>query len=157
MNKNILAIVLLVYAVFGNGLLDLLDKPEVTPKPEPQVQILNIDKPSDEVIQRVKGFSNIITDPSDRAKIAIFNHEFATRVIDYSTTSQQVNDVYALAGKLFFKQTLVDKYDGLAEKIVRLLEEILSDENHAVSIDEKMKLNEYFLGLAWVLINNTGE
>lgn len=149
MRKNILAILLLVYSVFGGGLFDLLDKPE--PKPEPVVEILNIDRPSDEVINRVKEFSDLITDPNDRAKIAIFNHEFATRVMDYSTTSQQINDVYALAGKLFFKQTLVDKYDGLAEKIVDLLEEILSDENHAVSMGEKKKLNEYFMGVAWVL------
>ena len=140
---------MLVYSVFGGGLFDLLDKPE--PKPEPVVEILNIDRPSDEVINRVKEFSDLITDPNDRAKIAIFNHEFATRVMDYSTTSQQINDVYALAGKLFFKQTLVDKYDGLAEKIVDLLEEILSDENHAVSMGEKKKLNEYFMGVAWVL------
>jgi len=149
MKKNILAILLLVYSVFGGGLFDLLDKPE--PKPEPVVEILNIDRPSDEVINRVKEFSDLITDPNDRAKIAIFNHEFATRIIDYSTTSQQINDVYALAGKLFFKQTLVDKYDGLAEKIVDLLEEILSDKNHSVSIGEKMELNKYFMGVAWVL------
>ena len=153
MRKNILAILLLVYSVFGGGLFDLLDKPE--PKPEPVVEILNINKPSDKVIKRVQEFSDLITDPNDRAKIAIFNHEFAKRVIDYSTTSQQVNDVYSLAGKLFFKQTLVDKYDGLAEKIVDLLEEILSDENHAVSIGEKMELNKYFMGVAWVLTHRS--
>ena len=65
-------------------------------------------------------FSDLITDPSDRAKLAIFNYEFAERVLDYNTTSQQVNDVYTLAGKIFFEDTLVDKYDGLAEEIVKL-------------------------------------
>lgn len=155
MAKNILAILLLIYSVFGAGLFDLLDKPE--PKPEPVVEILNIDKPSGDVLNRVKEFSDIITDPNDRAKIAIFNHEFAARVISYETTSQQVNDVYAMAGKIFFKKTLVDKYDGLAEKIVSLLEEIMTDENHAVSLEEKNKINEYFMAIAWVLINNTGE
>lgn len=152
MNKNLVAILLLMYSVFGSGIFDLLDKPLVNPEPEPIVEILNIDIPSDKVINRVKEFSDLITDPTDRAKIAIFNHEFALRVVDYNTTAQQVNDVYSLAGKLFFQKTLVDKYDGLAEKIVALLEEILSDENHTVSTEEKIKLNEYFMGVAWVLI-----
>ena len=150
MKKNILAILLLVYSVFGGGLFDLLDKP--TPEPEPVVEILNIDKPANSVIQRVKEFSDLITDPTDRSKIAIFNYEFAQRVIGYETTSQQVNDVYSMAGKMFFKKSLVDKYDGLAEKIIALLEEIITNENHVVTSEEKNKLNEYFMGVAWVLI-----
>lgn len=151
MSKNILAIALLVYALFGNGLLDLLDKPSPEPKPEPSVEILNIEKPSDIVISKVKVFSDLVTDPTDRAKIAIFNYEFAKRVIGYETSSQQINDVYSLAGKIFFKKTLVDKYDGLAEEIVSLLKYIITDENHEVSMQEKNKLNEYFMGVAWVL------
>lgn len=150
MNKNFLALLLLVYSVFGGGLFDLLDKP--TPEPEPVVEILNVDKPSDAVVERVKEFSDLITDPSDRAKIAIFNYEFAERILNYETTSQQVNDVYAIAGKLFFQKSLVDKYDGLAEKIIALLEEIITNENHVVTSEEKNKLNEYFMGVAWVLI-----
>lgn len=154
MNKNIIAIVLVIYAVFGGGLFDMFDniKPSPTPEPEPVVEILNIDKPSEEVLSKVQEFSSIITDPNDRAKIAIFNYEFAERVIGYETTSQQVNDVYSLAGKLFFKNSLVDKYDGLAEKIISLLQEVLTDENHTVSQEEKVKLNQYFTGVAWVLI-----
>lgn len=159
MHKNIIAIVLVIYAVFGGGLFDIFDniKPSPTPEPEPIVEILNIDKPSEEVLSKVQEFSSIITDPSDRAKIAIFNYEFAERVIGYETTSQQVNDVYSIAGKIFFQKSLVDKYDGLAEKIIALLEEIITNENHVVTSEEKNKLNEYFMGVAWVLINNTGE
>lgn len=152
MNKNILAIVLLVYAVFGGGLLDMFDGFTPKPTPEPVAEILNVDKPSTEVLAKVQVFSDLITDPTDRSKIAIFNYEFAKRVVGYETTSQQVNDVYALAGKIFFKNTLVDKYDGLAEKIVELLKEIMTDENHTVSQHEKNQLNEYFMGIAWVLI-----
>lgn len=152
MNKNILAIFLLVYSVFGGGLFDLLDRPTPNPEPEPIVEILNIDRPSQSVIDRVKVFSDIVSDPDDRARLAIFNHEFAERIVKYETTSQQVNDVYAMAGKIFFKDTLVDKYDGLSEEIVKLLTEIMTDENHAVSTEEKNKMNEYFLGVAWALI-----
>jgi len=152
MYKNILAIILLLYAVFGEGLFDVIDTPSPTPEPNPASEILDIDKPSDKVIKDVSVFSDLITDPSDRAKIAIFNHEFAQRISTYNTDVQQVNDVYSLAGKLFFKQTLVDKYEGLSENIQRILEKILTDENHAVTQEEKQSLNEYFIGIAWVLI-----
>lgn len=152
MSKNILAIALLVYALFGNGLLDLLDKPSPEPKPEPSTEILNIEKPSGVVISKVKVFSDLVKDPTDRAKVAIFNYEFAKRVVGYETSSQQINDVYALAGKIFFKDTLVDKYDGLAENIVNLLKYVMTDENHTLSTEDKNKLNEYFMGVAWILI-----
>ena len=153
MLKKILIITLLAYAVFGNGLLDKLDTPKPEPKPEPPpAKILNIEKPSEDVLNRVSLFSDLVTDPSDKAKLAIFNYEFAERVRSYETTSQQINDVYTLAGKTFFKKTLVDKYDGLAEEIVKLMEEIIQDDNHTLSQSEKEELHEYFLGVAWVLI-----
>ena len=152
MYKNILAIILLLYAVFGEGLFDITDKPSPTPEPNPASEILDIDRPSDNVIKDVSVFSDLITDPSDRAKIAIFNYEFAQRVLKYNTDVQQVNDVYSLAGKLFFKQTLVDKYEGLSGNIKRILQQILTEENHIVTQEEKQSLNEYFMGIAWVLI-----
>jgi hypothetical protein len=153
MYKNIIAVGLLLYSFFGGGLLDLLDKiPKPNPEPAP-VKILNIDKPHEDVINRVKVFSELVTDPSDKAKLAIFNYEFAERVLDYNATSQQVNDVYTLAGKIFFKDTLVDKYDGLAEEIVKLLKEIMGDDNHSLKEFEKAELNEYFMAVAWVLIH----
>ena len=152
MYKNILAIILLLYAVFGEGLFDIADKPSPTPEPNPASKILDIDKPSDKIIKDVSVFSDLITDPSDRAKIAIFNHEFAQRILTYNTDVQQVNDVYSLAGQIFFKKSLVDKYDGLSERIKDLLIKILSDENHTITTEEKQSLNEYFMGIAWVLI-----
>lgn len=150
--KKIIAVGLLLYAVFGSGLLDLLDRPMPEPQPKPPEKILNIDTPSETVIARVSLFSDLVTDPTDRAKLAIFNYEFAKRIEGYSTTSQQVNDVYALAGKTFFKGSLVDKYDGLAEEIVKLLQEIMGEENHALTLVEKQELSEYFKGVSWVLI-----
>ena len=150
MNKKILAIILLIYSVFGGGLLDLLDKP--MPKPTPPAKILNIDTPSKEVLENVNIFSQLITDPSDRAKIAIFNYEFANRVLSYNTEVQQVNDVYALAGKTFFKGSIVDKYKNLAEEIVNLMEKSMGMENHILTQEEKQSVHDNFMGVAWVLI-----
>lgn len=149
--KKFTAILLLLYAAFGGGLLDLLDRPMPEPQPKPE-KILNIDTPSDVVKARVKVFSDLVTDPTDKAKLAIFNYEFAKRVEGYETNSQQVNDVYAMAGKLFFKGTLVDKYDGLAEEIIRLINEIIGEENHNLTLKEKQQISEYFLAVSWTLI-----
>ena len=52
MYKNVLVIALLLYAVFGAGFLDLLDKPQPNPEPKPPAKILNIDKPSQDVLDR---------------------------------------------------------------------------------------------------------
>jgi hypothetical protein len=153
MHKQFLAIVLLIYGVFGTGWLDLLDKPMPQPEPAPPpAKILNIDKPSEEIIEKVSPFSDLITDPTDRAKVAIFNYNFANRVLNYEAEAQQVNDVYVLAGKLFFKKTLVDKYKGLAEDIVDLMTDCMGDENHILTEEEKNLLHQHFLGVAWVLI-----
>tara|TARA_R110000868_G_scaffold315517_10_gene576428 strand:+ start:2325 stop:2795 length:471 start_codon:yes stop_codon:yes gene_type:complete len=153
MIKNIFIIIFLAYGVFGTGLLDILDKvPKPEPKPNPTAKILNIDKPNEDAIARVKLFSDLVTDPSDRAKLAIFNYQFAIRVLSYDATSQQTNDIYTLAGKTFFKDTLVNKYDGLAEEIVKLIKECIGEENHTLTQKEKELLNEYFLATAWILI-----
>ena len=74
-------------------------------------------------------------------------------MLSYETNSQQINDVYSLAGKLFFKETLVDKYDSLAENIISLLEEIIGKEDHILSEEEKQSISKYFKGVAWVLIH----
>lgn len=148
--KGIIALLLLIFSVFGGG----LDLSNILPKPEPpNASILVIETPSKEVLDRVEIFSTIVTNPDDRAKLAIFNYEFASRVNQYNTSSQQVNDVYSLAGKTFFKSTLLDKYDGLAEEIVKLMQDIVQTDNHILSESEKRDLNTYFMGVAWVLIN----
>lgn len=151
MNSRIIAAILLLYSVFGNGLLDGLDLPLITPA-TPDVAILDVEKPSDNVLEKVKGFKDIITEDEDRQKIAIFNYEFSKRVVGYETSSQQINDVYSLAGKLFFSNSIVGKYEGLSEHIVNLMKEVLTDENHRVSEQDKSLLSTYFSGVAWVLI-----
>jgi len=152
--RNVLAIVLILYGLFGSGILDLLDKPiKPEPKPEPpNVSILNIDKPSDVVLAKVKDIAKMITDPTDKAKLAIFNYQFATNVVSYDTNLQQVNDVYVLAGKNFFKDSIVGKYKDLASKLIALVQDSTGPENHTLSEQEKQAINENFMGLAWALI-----
>ncbi len=151
MYKKILCVVLLVYGVFGTGWLDLLDVNFPKPKPAP-AKILNVDTPSEDVQKRVQIFSELVTNPDDKAKLAIFNYEFSQRITEYKANAQNVNDVYTIAGKTFFQQSLVNKYEGLNEEIVSLLTECMTDENHVLTQDEKNNLHEYFMGVAWFLI-----
>jgi hypothetical protein len=148
MVKKIIAALLIAYGVFG---LDFLKYIPVPTPPEPVV-ILNVDKPSQEVMDSIKGLSSFVKDPEDRAKIAIFNYEFATKVKGYDTNLQQVNDVYTLAGKIFFKEQLVGKYNGLGDGITKLISNLVSDDNHDLSQAEKDKVSEHFMGLAWSLL-----
>lgn len=150
---SLVALALILFGIFGGGAFDLLDRPTPNPpNPEPEVSILNIDKPTVEVLNKVKKFSDLITDPTDRAKIAIFNYEFANALLTYDTDLQQLNDVYVLAGKKFFQSSLVGKYKSLPEMITQTIEEITGSKNHVLSVEEKQSLNEHFLGIAWALI-----
>lgn len=148
MIKKIIAALLIAYGVFG---LDFIKYIPVPTPPEPIV-ILNVDKPRQEVIDAVKNVSSLVTDPTDRAKIAIFNYEFATKVKGYNSNLQQVNDVYTLAGKTFFKEELVGKYAGLSDAITKLISDLVSDDNHDLVQSEKDKISEYFMGLSWSLL-----
>jgi hypothetical protein len=150
MVKKIIAALLIAYGIFGLDFLKYIPVP-TPPHPEPVV-ILNVDKPSQEVIDSVKGLSSVVTDPSDRAKIAIFNYEFATKVKGYETNLQQVNDVYTLAGKTFFKEELVGKYKGLGDAIIKLISKLVSDNNHDLTQTEKDQISEHFMGLSWSLL-----
>ena len=148
MIKKIIATLLIAYGIFGLDFIKYIPMP--TP-PEPIV-ILNVDKPRQEVIDTVKNVSSLVIDPMDRAKIAIFNYEFATKVKGYNSNLQQVNDVYTLAGKTFFKEELVGKYVGLSDAITKLISDLVSDDNHDLVQSEKDKISEYFMGLSWALL-----
>jgi hypothetical protein len=114
--------------------------------------LLNINKPTQEILEIVQPLSNIITDPTDRAKFAIFNQEFANRVKGYNTDIQQLNDVYVLAGSSFFQDSIKDKYKDLDIMIVDLIKQSVTDDNHTLTNEEKEKLSSNFMGLAWSLI-----
>lgn len=123
-----------------------------SPSPKIEVNLLNIDKPTPDIIEAVDPLSKLITDPTDRAKIAIFNHVFSSRVKTYDTDLQQLNDVYVNAASNFFGDTIVDKYKNLDSMIVSLIEKSTGTENHKLTDEEKQKLSVNFMGLAWSLV-----
>lgn len=118
------------------------------------ISLLNIEKPSADIIELVTPISNLITDPTDRARLGIFNQTFANRVKSYNVDNQQLNDIYVLAGQTFFKDSLVDKYKELDNMLIGLMEKAISSNNHKLTIEEQQLLSSYFMGLAWSLIQN---
>lgn len=131
--------------------LVLLYKPNIK-NVDNDLSVLNIEKPTAAILEKVSPIAKIVTDPTDRAKLAIFNQEFAKRVPTYDADTQQINDVYVTAAADFFGDSLHDKYDNLDNNIVSLIQSVASDENHKLTQDEKIKMSENFLGFSWSLI-----
>lgn len=113
---------------------------------------LKIEKPSEKVLIETKPVVDIVTDKDDRIKMAIFNQEFAQRLLKYNTDIQKVNDVYVLAGEFYFKNDLKGKYPQLANSIVNMIKSITGDDNHILSQEEKQIISDKFMGLAWSLL-----
>lgn len=150
MVKNIIAILLLVF-VFFDSISGYI--PNIKPNEIDAVNsVLNIDKPSDEVLKKVQPVADLVTNKEHRAKIALFNYEFSERVVSYATDSQQLNDVYVKAAKKFFDSSLDGKYPGFSEGLVDIFTSVLTDDNHVLSKEEKQSIRELFRGLAWALI-----
>jgi len=114
--------------------------------------IIDVDKPSDEIIQQVRPVANLVTDIEDKAKLALFNYEFANRVTRYETDVQKLNDVYTDAGMRFFEDTLKGKYENLPDQLQKLFSSITTDDNKVLNQEEKQKLKDLFAGLSWALI-----
>lgn len=145
--KNLVAILLILFGIIVSittSTKSVIDKDEVA--------ILDIKEPSQEILSFVSPISDIVTDPTDRAKLAIFNQEFANRITNYTTDNQQTNDVYVLAASHFFKDGIKDKYENLDTEIVKLLRSSIGDDNHILTESEKADISAKFMGLAWVLI-----
>lgn len=122
-------------------------------KPQPDVAILDIDKPNEKILTLVQPISDLITDPTDRAKMAIYSQEFANRVKKYDAQLQQINDILKLSAESFFQGSIKDKYVGLDDSIVSLITLAAGgDDNHKLTESEKNELSDLFMGLAWALI-----
>lgn len=148
--KNIIA---LLFIIAGLAIEIGPRLPNITPNPKPDIAILNIDKPTEDILALVQPASNLILDPNDRAKLAIYSQEFAKRVKNYDAKLQQINDVLALSAEKFFQGSIKDKYAGFDDAIISLITvSVGGDENHKLTESEKNKLSETFMGLAWALI-----
>ena len=134
--------VIVFFSLFGASITEGVDSVDI-----------GLTKPSDELIDKFEGISSIVTDSQDRVKLAIFNKVFADRLSSYDTNQQQLNDVYVLAAKNYFKDSMKDKYQDLDNFLIKTIRDITGDQVHILSDDEKSDLNSAFTSIAWCLIN----
>ena len=150
--KIAVAIGLLFFVFFGS----IPDGININPLPPDEVDevvtLIDVEKPSDDILSKVRPVASLVTSVEDKAKIALFNHEFASRVDRYIVDCQQLNDLYTNASKKFFGDSIKGKYPLLSSKLVELFESVLTDENHVISTEEKDSISKLFNGLAWALL-----
>jgi hypothetical protein len=149
MNKkligNIIGGLLILFALLPSNLT-----PNIPPIIPPSIN-LDIEQPTDAVLNIVDPISRSISNKDDRIKLAVFNYVFSNRILNYDTDVQKMQDVYVLASENFFQDSLRGKYD-LSNQLTNLFISIVGEENHMLTKEEKQNLKEAFGGLAWRLI-----
>lgn len=133
------------------GILVAINNAERNNPNNPEVVVIDIEKPEQSVVILTQPIANLVTDPTDRVKIALFNQEFSKRVQVYTIDNQKTNDLYVLAAEYFFEGSIRGKYPTLDKAVVSLLESSIGDENHILTEEEKLDLSKKFIGLAWAL------
>lgn len=118
----------------------------------PSDNVIDIAEPAEDMKEKTS-FGSVVTDNKDRTNLAVFNKVFSDRCVSYKTTNQQVNDVYTLAAKDFFGDSLKGKYNGYGESLTGLLKDTIGEEVQELSLEEKQKLSESFSALAWQFSN----
>lgn len=72
--------------------------------------VVSIDPMPDEALLALTlPVANIVKDKEDRATLALFNNEFADRVLLYKEkiNTQELQNIYALAGSLYMKRAFI--------------------------------------------------
>ena len=147
--RTLLGLTLVILGLFWNELQERI--PDFTPIPEPTIVV---NEPSEEIKEKVSSIATLVTDDNDRINLAVFNKIFSNRCTSYEATNQEVNDIYTLAGRNFFQDTLKGKYEGLSKSLTDLMKAELGAEVHELSEKEKADLSKVFNGLAWSLQEN---
>ena len=152
MLKNLIAILLITYGVFGNSIFDVLDTP--TPTPTPEVPSISITEPRDEIKVITDKIAAPGTDAEDRLEVALYFLEMSSRIEGYDDiTLQQLNDLIIHSATLVFKGRLAGKYDQFDDRLMSAIIEIAGSTEHKLTPEEKSDLSDLFSGIAWSLVN----
>ena len=148
--RAILGLGLILVGLFYYKISEII----VLPDPEPDVTIVEIDKPSEDIIDATKPVADLVIDKEDRLSLCIFNKIFSERIVGYfNIEAQEVNDLYVQAATNNFGTTLKGKYNGYSTGLTPLFKEDIGTQAHTLSDEEKAELSTTFLGLAWCLNN----
>lgn len=144
---------LLLVGFFGHKYPEYLEK--IRQFATKNIQVVDI-KPEDVILAKSQSVAKLVTVTEDRINLAIFNQQFANRVDVYynqNISSQQLMDLYLASAKGFFKDSLVGKYDNLAEETTKMFQECVGELDHILSKEELEKVKQLLTGLSWNLSN----
>ena len=144
--RVIVGLSLVSIGFFWNNIINAI--PKIDNKP---VQVVQIDKPSQEILDKAEPIAKLVTDKNDKLNLCLFNNVFSKRLVSYETDAQKMNDVYVEAAKNFFGDSLKGKYEGFSKGLDDLFTGVLGLENHKITEDEKSTLSKTFNGLAYCL------
>jgi hypothetical protein len=118
---------------------------------------LNLTKPSDSVLEELKDLKDIVSGPNeviDRELIAVFNNEMGKRIEKYDNVNTLTfENYYYDAGKMYFEGRIAKKYNGLSDKVYKVILSTLGDNESYIKNEESKNLSEKMKGIAWVLLN----
>lgn len=121
------------------------------------VKYLALEKPSQEVLNELEDIKTIVSGPDevfDRELIAVFNNEMGKRIQNYENVNTLAfENYYYDAGKMYFEGRISKKYNGLGDKLYKVILSTLGENESIITKDELKKLSEKFKGIAWVLLN----
>jgi hypothetical protein len=149
MNRVVIGLALVLVGLFWPQIQERI--PDLLPKPTPAYVV--VEPESEEIKEKVSSIATLVTDDNDRLLLAVFNQTFAERVENYDADAQDLTDVYVEAARNVFGESMRGKYDGYSEGLTSLMKNVLGNENHQVTKEEKAQLSAIFSGLAWALIN----
>lgn len=147
--KTILAVIIFCVLFLDTknlgGIIERIVKKESVVSVEPP--------PTEASIALTKPVSDLVTDKEDRATLAVFNLEFAKRVVLYADliNTQQLQDIYVASASSVYGKALSSKYQSLGSKLVDLMKGVVGDEEHTLSTDESESLSNVFRALSFNL------
>lgn len=125
---------------------------EMVAPQEPSVrEVLAIEKPAEKYLEKSRK-NDSVDDKKDRESLSIFNYEFARRALGYDTTVQKIQDVYTMAGKTVYGDSMLKKYPNLSDLMgSKALIEIFGEHDGFAKKEQLMELKKQYSSNAWVL------
>ncbi len=147
--KTILALI-----IFSALFLDISNLKGIIERITKKESVVSVDPaPTEASIALAKTASDLVTDKEDRATLAIFNLEFAKRVVVYADVinTQQLQDIYVASGSSVYGKSISSKYQSLGSELVKLMKSVIGEEEHMLTSEDAKSLSDIFRALSFNL------
>jgi len=147
--KTILALI-----IFSALFLDISNLKGIIERITKKESVVSVDPaPTEASIALAKTASDLVTDKEDRATLAIFNLEFAKRVVVYAEVinTQQLQDIYVASASSVYGKSISSKYQSLGSELVKLIKSVIGEEEHVLTSEDAKSLSDIFRALSFNL------